>query len=124
MSKFIPMGCLGEPNEIKGIAVYLAADASSYVTGQVFVPDGGLRFNCCRQRDLNEGMEDPTGFIPEMGLFTEFDVLYRDHLDLRSNLIRTINLVSPSVGRAHTDAPWLEEQSRRKILRSVVLKWK
>jgi NAD(P)-dependent dehydrogenase (short-subunit alcohol dehydrogenase family) len=42
MSKYIPMGRFGEPAEIKGLAVYLASDASSYVTGQVFVEDGGL----------------------------------------------------------------------------------
>jgi NAD(P)-dependent dehydrogenase (short-subunit alcohol dehydrogenase family) len=38
---FIPMGRIGEPEEIKGLAVYLASDASSYVTGQTFVQDGG-----------------------------------------------------------------------------------
>jgi NAD(P)-dependent dehydrogenase (short-subunit alcohol dehydrogenase family) len=37
----IPMGRFGEPSEIKGLAVYLASDASSYVTGQVFIEDGG-----------------------------------------------------------------------------------
>lgn len=40
--RFIPMGRLGEPQEIKGLAVYLASDASSYVTGQVFTQDGGF----------------------------------------------------------------------------------
>ena len=40
--QFIPMGRIAEPREIIGLAVYLASDASSYVTGQVFIPDGGL----------------------------------------------------------------------------------
>ena len=42
LSRFIPMGRLGRPSEIKGLAVYLASDASSYVTGQTFVEDGGF----------------------------------------------------------------------------------
>jgi len=42
MSKFIPMGRPAAPSEIKGLAVYLGSDASSYVTGQTFITDGGL----------------------------------------------------------------------------------
>ncbi|MBX7207112.1 MAG: SDR family oxidoreductase [Verrucomicrobiaceae bacterium] len=37
----IPMGRWGQPHEIGGLAVYLASDASSYMTGQVIVLDGG-----------------------------------------------------------------------------------
>ncbi len=37
----VPMGRFAEPEEIVPLAVYLASDASSYVTGQVFVVDGG-----------------------------------------------------------------------------------
>jgi NAD(P)-dependent dehydrogenase (short-subunit alcohol dehydrogenase family) len=42
IAKSIPMGRLGEPSEIKGLAVYLASDASSYVTGYTIVQDGGF----------------------------------------------------------------------------------
>jgi NAD(P)-dependent dehydrogenase (short-subunit alcohol dehydrogenase family) len=41
VSMNIPMGRLAEPNELEGLAVFLASDASSFVTGQVFVQDGG-----------------------------------------------------------------------------------
>src|SRR6266545_4400694 len=37
----IPMGRLGEPVELVPLAVYLAADASSYMTGALLVIDGG-----------------------------------------------------------------------------------
>ncbi len=37
----IPMGRIGQPEDLAGIIVYLASDASSYVTGQNIIIDGG-----------------------------------------------------------------------------------
>ena len=35
------LGKWGEPNDLIGIIIFLASDASSYVTGQDFYIDGG-----------------------------------------------------------------------------------
>ena len=39
---FIPMGRIGEPEEIADVIQFLASNASRYMTGQVVVVDGGL----------------------------------------------------------------------------------
>jgi len=41
VTRRIPMGRKGDPREMDGLIVYLASAASSFVTGQVFVHDGG-----------------------------------------------------------------------------------
>ncbi len=40
--RFVPIGRLANPNELVGAVLYLASDASAYVTGQSIVIDGGL----------------------------------------------------------------------------------
>jgi gluconate 5-dehydrogenase len=37
-----PMGRIGQPGELKGVVLFLASDAASYVTGQVVAVDGGM----------------------------------------------------------------------------------
>jgi len=37
-----PLGRIGEPGDMAGVAIYLASKAGSYVTGQVIAVDGGI----------------------------------------------------------------------------------
>ena len=41
-SALIPLGRLGMPNDLIGAAVFLASEASSFITGQTLFVDGGL----------------------------------------------------------------------------------
>jgi 2-deoxy-D-gluconate 3-dehydrogenase len=52
--RYMPVGRLGEAWELGALAVFLASDASSYVTGETFIIDGG---------GLAGGYA-PTGFAP------------------------------------------------------------
>jgi len=41
----IPLHHMGQPEEVAKLALYLASDASAYVTGSTYVIDGGLMIN-------------------------------------------------------------------------------
>ena len=40
--KSIPQGKMGTPEDISGMALYLASDASDFITGSIFTVDGGI----------------------------------------------------------------------------------
>jgi NAD(P)-dependent dehydrogenase (short-subunit alcohol dehydrogenase family) len=45
MSDYVPIGRLGQPEDIAFCALFLASDESSYITGQEIVVDGGIRMS-------------------------------------------------------------------------------
>lgn len=49
----VPVGRIGIPQDIASLALFLASDASSYITGALFVADGGGMVGCA-----------PTGYAP------------------------------------------------------------
>ena len=42
LTEQIPLGRLGRPEDVAGLAVFLASDEAGYVTGSTYVVDGGL----------------------------------------------------------------------------------
>lgn len=42
ITRVTPMARRGESSELKGLLIYLASDASSFMTGQVLISDGGI----------------------------------------------------------------------------------
>lgn len=42
MTRYTPMGRIGREGEIKGTVIFLASEASSYITGQIICIDGGM----------------------------------------------------------------------------------
>lgn len=42
MISLVPMGRVGDIDDMKGVAVFLASDASAYMTGHVLINDGGF----------------------------------------------------------------------------------
>ncbi|MGZ5145381.1 MAG: SDR family oxidoreductase, partial [Burkholderiales bacterium] len=42
LTRAIPMGRLGQPNDYPGIVAFLASDDAAYITGQAISVSGGL----------------------------------------------------------------------------------
>jgi 3-oxoacyl-[acyl-carrier protein] reductase len=42
LSAQIPLERLGTPRDIAGVAAFLSSEHAAYITGQVFVVDGGM----------------------------------------------------------------------------------
>jgi NAD(P)-dependent dehydrogenase (short-subunit alcohol dehydrogenase family) len=42
MAKRVPLGRIGQPHDIANVVLFLATDASAYITGQELVVDGGV----------------------------------------------------------------------------------
>jgi gluconate 5-dehydrogenase len=43
-----PLKRPGQPNDLDGAVVFLASDASAYITGQIFLVDGGISTGATR----------------------------------------------------------------------------
>jgi len=41
-AKWVPMGRVGEPRDVAGIALLLCSEAGSYITGDCICVDGGM----------------------------------------------------------------------------------
>jgi 3-oxoacyl-[acyl-carrier protein] reductase len=39
----VPLGCIGQPNDISPIAVFLASDKSGWLTGETLIAGSGMR---------------------------------------------------------------------------------
>jgi 3-oxoacyl-[acyl-carrier protein] reductase len=55
----VPLGRIGEPNDMAGPAVFLASDDSSYISGHVIKVDGGM---LAQQRSATVDIYPPSKF--------------------------------------------------------------
>jgi NAD(P)-dependent dehydrogenase (short-subunit alcohol dehydrogenase family) len=56
LGKQIPLGRVGAPEDVANLALFLASDRSSYITGQVIFVDGGLTLPLQLHENSTKGM--------------------------------------------------------------------
>ena len=54
----IPMGRWGNPEDLQGLVVFLASDASAYISGAVVPVDGGFMVNSREFAETGKRKED------------------------------------------------------------------
>jgi len=55
----VPLGRIGEPNDMTGAALFLASDDAAYITGDVIRVDGGM---LAQQRSATVDIKPPSDF--------------------------------------------------------------
>jgi len=55
----VPLGRIGEPNDMTGAAMFLASDDASYITGDIIKVDGGM---LSQQRSATVDIKPPSDF--------------------------------------------------------------
>jgi NAD(P)-dependent dehydrogenase (short-subunit alcohol dehydrogenase family) len=48
-----PLGRIGSPEDMAGLAIFLASDATKYMTGQVIALDGGRALGTSSNKDFS-----------------------------------------------------------------------
>ncbi|MDB5688123.1 MAG: Short-chain dehydrogenase [Rhizorhabdus sp.] len=57
IARHMPMGELGEPNDIAALAAFLAADESRYINGQIITIDGGMSAHHAHVMDMQDHVD-------------------------------------------------------------------
>jgi NAD(P)-dependent dehydrogenase (short-subunit alcohol dehydrogenase family) len=57
IARHMPMGELGEPNDIAALAAFLAADESRYINGQIITIDGGMSAHHAHVVDMQDHVD-------------------------------------------------------------------